>query len=218
MKNKQEARKEIRMIRDGISAEDCYRTSAGIVQRLICDLDIDAYDTFLFYYALEHEVSLLSFASQLLSLKKQVAFPRVEADGMEFYAVHNIESDFSEGSFHVMEPVTGTKIVFTGRQAGEHEGTKTEDGTVSAQAERTLMLVPGLVFDRSFYRLGYGKGYYDRYLSAHPGITTVGICPDRFFMPEIPTDEHDIPMDMVCTESRLMKEAMSMAGTQSAEP
>ena len=187
MQTKSEIRKEIRSIRDKLPETDLYEISAGIIQNLISELELDDYKAFFFFYPLKNEISLLPFASQLISLKKTVAFPKVSGDTMDFFSVHSIESDFKEGSFHVMEPVTSEIMVPKEEGAG------------------ILCFVPGLVFDRSFYRLGYGKGYYDKYLSRYPKMTAIGICADRFFMPEIPKEETDVALDMICTESRLYK-------------
>ena len=185
MQTKDQIRKEIKAIREKLPETGLYEISSKIIQNLISELDIDEYDSFLFFYPLKNEISLLPFASQLIGLGKTVAFPRVAGDTMDFYTVRRIDTDFEEGSFHVMEPVG--------------------DDMFDPDGKAVVCFVPGLVFDRSFYRLGYGKGYYDKYLGVHPQIKTVGICADRFFMPEIPVEETDVALDMICTESRLYK-------------
>lgn len=67
-----------------------------------------------------------------------------------------------------------------------------------------LALIPGLAFDRSGNRLGRGKGFYDRLLGS-PGFRAlkIGIVTERFLLPEIPVEAHDIRMDLVLTESSL---------------
>jgi len=67
-----------------------------------------------------------------------------------------------------------------------------------------LALVPGLAFDPCGNRLGRGKGYYDRLLG-RSGFRAlkIGIVPDRLVLPGIPTEEHDIRMDLVMTDSAL---------------
>ena len=57
--------------------------------------------------------------------------------------------------------------------------------------EQTLILVPGLAFDRTGHRLGYGGGYYDSYLKEHPEAKSVGICYSVQMSEEIPLEEHD---------------------------
>ena len=179
MVTKQELRKSALATRKTLTEQECVRSDAGIAAMLIKELEFDAFDTFLFFYPLKGEVSLLSLAKQLLDVGKQLAFPRVHGDTMDFYRIRNLYSDFTEGSFHVMEP-------------------NTED---LADLSRSLCFVPGLVVDAQGYRVGYGKGYYDKYFSAHPNITKVGICRNRFFVPEIAHDSFDLPVDLVITET-----------------
>ena len=67
-----------------------------------------------------------------------------------------------------------------------------------------LILVPGLCFDSFGFRLGYGGGYYDRYLNACNGVT-VGLCRDCFLFPRLPHEVHDLPVDFVITETAIRK-------------
>lgn len=62
------------------------------------------------------------------------------------------------------------------------------------------LIIPGLGFDSSGFRLGRGKGYYDRYLFQKPGLK-IGLTFDLLFLAEIPHNEHDVQMDVVITES-----------------
>ncbi|MGI5933014.1 MAG: 5-formyltetrahydrofolate cyclo-ligase [Eubacterium sp.] len=179
MKSKQEVRKEYMTLRNAVSKEDNYQASAQIIEQIMEHLDFDAYEEYLLFYPLEHEINLLPLAAQLLQIGKQVAFPRVHGDTMDFYQVTNLRKDFAEGCFHVMEPQT----------------------EVPANLRSSICFVPGLVYDSRFFRLGYGKGYYDRYLSAYPQIDSAGICSNRFFLPEIPVDERDVSVDRIFTET-----------------
>ena len=75
-------------------------------------------------------------------------------------------------------------------------------GTVS------LFLVPGLGFDASGGRLGYGLGFYDRaFASAAPGALKVGLAFEAQFLERVPTGPHDVPMDIVVTEDRVIPAA-----------
>lgn len=71
-----------------------------------------------------------------------------------------------------------------------------------------LLLVPGLTFDRQGFRLGYGKGYYDRYLkqlkSSCPDSITVGVVPDSLLQEKIPADSWDFPVDYLLTEQQII--------------
>jgi 5-formyltetrahydrofolate cyclo-ligase len=73
-------------------------------------------------------------------------------------------------------------------------------------AASTLILVPGLLFDRQGYRLGYGKGYYDRFLSAQAGhLGAVGVVPNALIHENIPHEPWDVPLDLLATETGLIQ-------------
>lgn len=124
----------------------------------------------------------LAAGCELKSLEGSEAGPgRKSADAgeelsMVFIRVRNLQNDFEEGSYHIMEPVSGEIVDWTD----------------------ALVLVPGLCFDRHGHRLGYGKGYYDRYFFAHECGALMGICYSCFLLDEIPSEEHDLAMNAVC--------------------
>ena len=111
---------------------------------------------------------------------KTVALPRCEGHGsMAFYSVPD-ENALQKGMFGILEPSAACTLYIP----------KAHD----------LCIVPGLAFDRSGHRLGYGGGYYDRYLSAHP-IFTVGICYPNCLTSALPTEPFDIPVRQVICHS-----------------
>ena len=67
------------------------------------------------------------------------------------------------------------------------------------------MIVPALSFDRDGYRLGYGGGYYDRFLAAHPQIVAVGLCYDACLCPQLPHDHYDVPLSYVISERSVIR-------------
>ena len=112
---------------------------------------------------------------------KRLAAPRVSGDTMEFYYFTD-ETDMEQGAYDIWEP-TGTEAV--------------ED-------EESLVIMPGVAFDLSCNRIGYGKGYYDRYLSAHPRMKKVALAYDFQIVGRIKREVHDVRPDMVVTESRVI--------------
>ncbi|MEY8390778.1 5-formyltetrahydrofolate cyclo-ligase [Lachnospiraceae bacterium 45-W7] len=139
-----------------------------------------------FYYPLGNEVNLLPLAAAALAQGKQTAFPRVDGDHMDFYQVNSL-TEFVPGTFGVMEPVGREKI----------------------SAEQGLVFVPGLVFDGAGGRMGYGKGYYDRYFARCPECCKLGVCYEMQLIPQVPCDRNDVLMDGVVTEQRLFKVSIS---------
>lgn len=73
------------------------------------------------------------------------------------------------------------------------------------QTGMEIAIVPGLAFDRSLNRIGYGAGYYDRYLSAHPDIYRIAVCFDAQLVERIETTEYDVPMDVLVTPTQVIR-------------
>lgn len=140
------------------------------------------------YAPLPQEVDLWELIERFFTMgDRQIAFPRVyaqDADSrMDFYEVGS-RQELSEGVFHVLEPVG--------------------DGRTPVDWEDALVLVPGVAFAADGSRCGYGKGYYDRYFSEHPGLVRIGIAFDVQLTGELPPlcEPTDIRMDYVQTEYR----------------
>lgn len=70
--------------------------------------------------------------------------------------------------------------------------------------EIDLVIVPGVAFDRSGYRVGYGGGYYDRFLSKLPNVVKIAIAFDLQIMDKVPREDFDIPVDYIFTETEII--------------
>lgn len=140
---------------------------------------------FLCYVSTPIEVDTKQFITALLASGKKVAVPRCEGgkSEMNFYYINSLD-ELTVGTFGVLEPSGNA----------DNRVTETRD---------TLCVVPAFMFDENGYRLGYGKGYYDRYLSGYKG-TTVGICYDENIKKELFRGKYDKAVDMVLTEKRII--------------
>ncbi len=196
MVKKESLRKEIKQKRNLLSEAFVEENS-----RLICDklikyieardteaqktkTDITAYDTYLMYASANNEVDLSHFIKWALAMGKTVAFPRVHKSGendMDFYRTDSVK-DLSEGNFHIMEPSAKCPII--------------------TPTDKTLCLVPGLVFSEKGSRIGYGRGFYDKYFSRYTNITKIGIAFDFQIYPDWEAYSSDVPMDALITEKR----------------
>lgn len=181
---KNQLRKEIKEQRKAIDNSEKSRLDAKINERLRQLWLYRESKTIFTYVSLAEETDTKRFIECALSDGKQVVVPRC-IDGtrqMEFCLIHSLE-DLEEGAFGVMEPKRTCRIF-----------DDYSDG---------FCIVPGLAFDREGYRLGYGKGYYDRFLADFCG-KTVGICYNRFVIPTIPRGKFDKSVDLIVTEKRVI--------------
>lgn len=182
MEEKKRVRKWARQSRKDLGAGVLKEASSKIICKLADIIETWDTDYFFFYYPLEGEVSLLGLAEILLEQGKKIAFPKVDGDSMEFYEVTGLASEFRKGTFSVMEPI----------------------GTVPVDWETGVAFFPGLAFDPEKNRVGYGKGYYDRYFSEKPEIRRIGVCLEQFFLDKVPAEEFDIRMHAICTEQSIL--------------
>ena len=135
----------------------------------------------LLYVPMEGEIGLLPLARMARAMGIPIAFPKCDpqAGTMEFYIL-TADARLSSGAYGIPEPP--------------------DDAPLCIPDERALCILPGLAFSEGGDRLGYGKGYYDRYLSRFPG-TTVGAVYSALLLPDVPTDAHDVPAQLVVTEN-----------------
>lgn len=127
------------------------------------------------------EVDTMSIIRQALNDGKQVAVPKcTDKNGkMEFYYISSL-NQLEKGTFGIMEPKKDICEQVTDLESG-------------------LCIVPGICFDMFGYRIGFGKGYYDRFLERFGGIT-VGLCYSKCTEHELPKGNYDKPVDILVTE------------------
>lgn len=142
-------------------------------------------DVVLTYVSTPIEVKTLDFIESLLKQGKTVAVPKCLNDKgvMDFFVIDTLD-DLEDGFFGVLEPDP--------QKARKVETT-----------EKSVCVVPAFLFDESGYRLGYGKGYYDRFLSKFEG-KTVGICYDENIRSSLMHGKFDRPVGLIVTEKRIV--------------
>lgn len=167
--------------RDGISADFIKIASKQIHKNL---KKIEAYrnaQTIACYYSIGSEVRTQDIMQEILSKGKTLALPRVVDKSLVFCDVKKIE-DLEKGAFDIMEPKQHCP----------------EIGSFD------VILVPAIAMTRTGQRLGYGKGFYDRFLSDR---NTVSVTPiySKLVVKNIPKSEDDIPIQWVVTEDEVIK-------------
>lgn len=137
------------------------------------------------YVSTDIEVDTKELINALFQMGKRVAVPRCEGgkSEMNFYFIDSL-SQLSPGSFGVEEPASIRENLVTDTQ-------------------NSVCIVPAFMFDRNGYRLGYGKGYYDRYLSGYEG-TSVGICYTENLQQKLYHGKYDRSVDLVVTDKEII--------------
>lgn len=130
----------------------------------------------------EIEIDTLFLIRQLLDSGMEIAVPKCTGTGndMTFHVIRSLD-ELKRGYYRILEP-------------------DTEKCPAVVLSEPSACIVPGLVFDEKGYRIGFGKGYYDKFLSAYTG-KTFGLCYDCCVVNALPAEPHDRPVDFLVTES-----------------
>lgn len=173
--DKKELRRAIMQRKRAMTQEEIQEKSAELASRFLAS---DAYRnarTLYGYMPYNQEVRTIPILEQALRDGKRVAVPKVYGDEMRFIYVTDL-SIMEKSSFGIPEPVA--------------------DGPVGDDPH-ALVLMPGLAFDSQGHRIGYGGGFYDKFLQQEPEHPTVALCYDFQMLPQLNTEEHDIPVDSV---------------------
>ena len=185
---KKEIRALIRAQKAGLTAEYVEEYSARVTERFVAQSFYRDAQALYAYLSFNQEIRTEYLIRQAWADGKRVAVPRVLGKGvMEFYYIDSFEG-FVTSAFGVPEPP--------------------EDPDRLADEKEVLLLMPGLAFDRAHGRVGYGGGFYDRYLERYQAKGT------RFFKPalaydfqildHIPVNEHDIRVDAILTDGGIL--------------
>ena len=175
MDSKEELRKLAKLKRLNVKNKE--NKEKIITKKLLENKYIRQNKNILVYISREDEVSTKNLITSLLKLQKNVYVPKVINKEMEFYQISEI-TKFQKSKFGIKEPVDGLKF---------------NDNSNS------VVIVPGLLFDRNNNRIGYGGGYYDKFL-INKSYYKIGVCFSDFLMQSFEVDIHDIKMDLVITE------------------
>lgn len=188
---KTKVREELKIKRSSLSIIEVIRMSKAIKDQI---LDLDVYkcsSNILSFISFGNEVDTKELIKAALDCQKNIYAPRVANKNMDFYKINNLE-DLITSKFGVSEPIPNPNNIFL----------LNEDRL----KEKTIMIIPGLAFDSMGNRLGYGKGYYDEYLSRDyaKDFIKIAMAYDFQIIDKVPTDEYDVPVDFIVTPSKII--------------
>ncbi|SDB09031.1 5-formyltetrahydrofolate cyclo-ligase [Pseudobutyrivibrio sp. YE44] len=185
-----ELRLEFKAIRDGMTLEDRNAKSQRIVDGLLALLESDfkGANIFLCFYPLGSEVDLRPLYKALLEAGKDLYFPvsDIKNHELSFHNIRDLDKDFSIGCFNVKEPNKSLP-------------------ELPAFDSNTIVITPGLIFDEKCNRIGYGAGFYDRFYTKHPEVVKIGVAFEEQMVLNLDIKEHDVPLDYIVTNDRLIK-------------
>lgn len=188
MNEKETIRKEVLKIRDSLPPEIKAEKDASIRQRLFALPEFTSAGVIMLYASFRSEADTLRLLEDCISAGKRIMLPRVDKEERRL-VVYEIDAmpELFPGFMGIPEPL------------------KTEGRLRSVDAA-DLVVMPGAAFDISGNRLGYGAGYYDKLLSERTRkMPLVALAYEEQIVDAIPAEEHDVRVDMIVTDKRLIR-------------
>lgn len=172
---KAELRDRIRRQKRAMTEEAIAQKSAHLIRLFLESDQYRSAKSLYGYLNFNQEVRTQPILEQALKDGKRVALPKCDGREMRFIFLDDL-SQVQKSPIGAPEPIA--------------------DGPVGDD-ETALVLVPGLAFDKNGYRVGYGGGYYDKFLSREPHHPTVALCFDFQILEQLPVEAYDIPADLI---------------------
>ena len=182
METKSSIRKRILQLRNALTEEEIKEKSRKICEAVLDSVSVRQAENILCYASYKSETATDILIQTLLERGKNVYLPRVSENEMDFFRIRDW-NDLSCGFKNIPEP-------------GMHCQEKCDKNTV--------MIMPGCAFCENGSRIGYGKGYYDRYLTRNFCKERIALCFEMQIVPAFSADIHDIPATKIYTEKRVI--------------
>ncbi len=179
MESKKDIRKRVLTIRENLKDKEWEEKSRQIYGKVTSHPFFLQANTIYCYIDYRREVATRTIIEYAWKLGKKVAVPKVAGDEMDFYEIK----------------------AFDELECG-YKGIQEPKSQISVNDDEALVIMPGAVFDISRHRIGYGKGYYDKYLHLHPKHKTIGIAFELQMIETVPSEEYDVCPDIIITEEK----------------
>jgi 5-formyltetrahydrofolate cyclo-ligase len=188
-------KKEVRNImskrRKSMSEQEVNRKSKTIIEKVMNTEEFKKSKNLMVFLSFDNEVYTFDLIDKAMDMGKKVIVPYTVKDTYEIIPtlLKNIEEDLEVSSYGYLEP-------------------KKDKITAVQEEDIDLTIVPGLAFDKNMNRIGFGKGYYDRYLAkTKKDSKNMAIAYEYQVLEEIPYDDYDVKMDYIITEENIYKNA-----------
>jgi 5-formyltetrahydrofolate cyclo-ligase len=182
--NKETLKKKFLLQRNSLSSYDVFINSWYAQENLLNSIFFPKSKIIGLYYPILNEVQTFRIIHRSLFIKKTVCLPKLLDGEIIFFSITNV-SDLKLGKFNIREPLLNKNNI----------------------CEVDTVITPGLVFDRSGYRIGYGKGYYDNFFNkvSRKKITAIGLCYDfQLISDSIPYELHDAKLNVLITNKEVL--------------
>lgn len=173
--DKTELRREIRARKRAMTEVEIEERSARLAQLFFASRAYQNAKTIYGYLPYNQEVRTVPMLERALKDGKKVAVPKVYGEEMKFLYLDDLNA-VAKGYAGIPEPIADEPV---------------------AHDETALVLMPGLAFDPQGHRIGYGGGFYDKFLAAEPNHPTLALCYEFQMLPKLDVEDHDIPVDTV---------------------
>jgi 5-formyltetrahydrofolate cyclo-ligase len=187
-KKKKELRKKVQELRDSIDPELRGSLSARVAENLWSIPEFAAAESILFFISFRSEVDTIPMIRRALDEERAVCVPSTDSDhkAMQACRIFDLENDLQLGNYDIMEP-------------------KPECLRPVPPNELDVVLMPGVAFDFTGARLGYGGGYYDRFLEkCSPRCMLIAIAFELQMVEHVPCADHDHHVHKIVTEKRVI--------------
>ncbi len=208
--DKKAFRKAMLLKRDALPYENRIEADEA---RNECIRNWDVYqnaELLLFYVSYRSEADTIQLIKEALAEGRKVAVPKVIGKDMIFYRITEF-SQLIEGYKGILEPdIEKAELLI---------GVTDEQMSKNDLAKHTLLFVPGCAFDVKGGRMGYGGGFYDRFMEKYPDVLKVALAYEEQMVPEVPREAHDKTVDVIMTEERKieMDRTYGARGTRAKE-
>lgn len=186
METKKEIRKEIIQKRDALSFHEVEQKSKLITSSLLNTPEYRESEYILLYSAFRNEVRTNAIFEDAIAKGKQVYYPKIFGDIMEFYKVTSM-SELHPGCMGILEPDENSLKRF-----------------IYKKQDNGLVITPGVAFDPNGNRIGYGKGFYDKYLTNKRILSVIALAYSLQIVDNIPSEANDIKMDKIITDQLIL--------------
>jgi 5-formyltetrahydrofolate cyclo-ligase len=190
--NKNQLRANMKLFLQGLSTQDRHVRSLAACQQLVSTREFKHAQTLMIFMSMPSEVETSTLAVKAWQEGKSIAVPRIDWDSKR------------------MEPVE-IRSLDVGMQTSGPAGTgiairEPVDGTAVPLGVIDMVVIPGMAFDRNGFRVGRGRGFYDRFLSQQDfqGVRCALCFHEQLQEEPIPCEPHDVPMDLIVTDREVV--------------